>query len=78
MSDNPNSEDKDHKADKSLDHVSGISKIINFFVRAFPVFESRNYKLHFSGQLISLIGTWLTKLFPHISTDKFSLIPAEI
>lgn len=78
MYDNPNSEDKDLMAYKSLDNVSGISKIINFFVRAFPAFESRNYKLYFSGQLISLIGTWLTKLFPHISTDKFSLIPAEI
>lgn len=26
---------------------------------AFPAFESRNYRLYFSGQLISLIGTWL-------------------
>ena len=26
---------------------------------SFPAFKNRNYKLYFSGQLISLIGTWL-------------------
>ena len=26
---------------------------------AFPAFKSRNYRLYFSGQLISLVGTWL-------------------
>lgn len=35
------------------------SKLINIFITAFPAFNSRNYKLYFSGQLISLIGTWL-------------------
>lgn len=29
------------------------------FIKAFPALESRNYKLYFSGQLVSLIGTWL-------------------
>lgn len=35
------------------------SKLINILITAFPAFNSRNYKLYFSGQLISLIGTWL-------------------
>lgn len=26
---------------------------------AFPAFQSKNYQLYFSGQLVSLIGTWL-------------------
>ncbi|MBS1552154.1 MAG: MFS transporter [Bacteroidetes bacterium] len=39
--------------------MSDNSKLINIFLTAFPAFNSRNYKLYFSGQLISLIGTWL-------------------
>ena len=35
------------------------SKLTNILITAFPAFKSRNYKLYFSGQLISLIGTWL-------------------
>ena len=35
------------------------SKINNAILSAFPAFQSRNYKLYFTGQLISLIGTWL-------------------
>ncbi len=31
----------------------------NFLTKAFPAFSSRNYRLYFSGQLNSLIGTWL-------------------
>lgn len=30
---------------------------INFFLRAF---RSRNYRLYFAGQLVSMMGTWLT------------------
>lgn len=33
--------------------------ILNKFFRAFPAFRHRNYQLYFTGQLISLIGTWL-------------------
>jgi MFS family permease len=29
---------------------------------AFPAFRSRNYRLYFVGQSISLIGTWMTRL----------------
>ncbi len=29
------------------------------FLNAFPAFKYKNYRLYFSGQLISLIGTWL-------------------
>lgn len=32
-----------------------VTKIYN----AFPAFQSRNYKLYFSGQLVSMIGTWM-------------------
>lgn len=28
-------------------------------IGAFPAFQSRNYQLYFTGQLVSLIGTWL-------------------
>lgn len=28
-------------------------------LRLFPAFQSRNYNLYFTGQLVSLIGTWL-------------------
>ena len=34
-------------------------KTNNVILNAFPAFQSRNYKLYFTGQLISLIGTWL-------------------
>lgn len=39
--------------------VGENSKWVGRIVRAFPAFKSRNYQLYFSGQLISLIGTWL-------------------
>jgi MFS family permease len=29
---------------------------------SFPAFRSRNYRLYFTGQSISLIGTWMTRL----------------
>jgi MFS family permease len=29
---------------------------------SFPAFRSRNYRLYFTGQCISLIGTWMTRL----------------
>lgn len=29
------------------------------FLKLFPAFKSHNYKLYFTGQLISLVGTWL-------------------
>ena len=32
---------------------------MKFNLNAFPAFKSRNYRLYFSGQLISLTGTWL-------------------
>ncbi len=32
---------------------------INKLSSSFPALQSRNYKLYFSGQLISLVGTWL-------------------
>jgi MFS family permease len=32
---------------------------IHYIANAFPAFGSRNYRIYFSGQLVSLIGTWL-------------------
>ncbi|HSY60538.1 MAG TPA: MFS transporter, partial [Cytophaga sp.] len=32
---------------------------INKIYTAFPAFHSSNYKLYFSGQLVSMIGTWM-------------------
>src|SRR5580692_11689086 len=29
---------------------------------SFPAFQSRNYRLYFGGQSVSLIGTWMTRL----------------
>ena len=29
---------------------------------SFPAFRSRNYRLYFWGQSVSLIGTWMTRL----------------
>lgn len=50
------------KGKNNNDNESSIknnSRIFVLFLNAFPAFRSRNYKLYFSGQLISLIGTWL-------------------
>ena len=47
---------------KENDNESVIKKnpkVIVLFLNAFPAFRSRNYQLYFSGQLTSLIGTWL-------------------
>src|SRR6478735_3367352 len=32
---------------------------INQLAKAFPALQNKNYKAYFSGQLVSLIGTWL-------------------
>ena len=32
---------------------------MNKILGAFPAFASRNYRIFFGGQLISLVGTWL-------------------
>lgn len=39
--------------------VGENSKWVRRTVKAFPALQSRNYKLYFSGQFISLVGTWL-------------------
>ena len=38
-----------------LENFGWVTKIAS----AIPAFQNRNYKLYFSGQLISLTGTWL-------------------
>lgn len=32
---------------------------VNKIQKAFPAFQSTNYKLYFTGQLVSMIGTWM-------------------
>src|SRR5690606_15786757 len=32
---------------------------IKKMIHAFPAFQSANYKLYFTGQLVSMIGTWM-------------------
>ena len=45
---------------KDLSKPSENKRKLNvLLIKTFPAFESRNYKLYFTGQLISLIGTWL-------------------
>lgn len=53
---------------KIEDYIVSESEEINYslqnkwlqrFFKAFPALTSKNYKLYFSGQFISLIGTWL-------------------
>lgn len=45
---------------KDLSQPSENKRKLNvLLIKTFPAFESRNYKLYFTGQLISLIGTWL-------------------
>src|SRR3982750_4800752 len=46
--------------------------------RAFGALESRNYRLYFFGQIVSLIGTWMTQtaslwLIYHLSNSAFLL-----
>jgi MFS family permease len=58
-------EDQSHSTEEEI--ISESSEIsigenpnwVGLLANSFPAFESRNYKLYFSGQLISLIGTWL-------------------
>lgn len=45
-------------AEKVPTEISVIDENKKLF-RIFPAFKSKNYRLYFSGQLVSLIGTWL-------------------
>ncbi|MEK7502175.1 MAG: MFS transporter, partial [Patescibacteria group bacterium] len=49
-------------------YITDVSQEINLgesigwtakVLKAFPAFNHKNYRLFFSGQLISLVGTWL-------------------
>ena len=46
--------------------------------RLFSALTSRNYRLYFAGQIVSLIGTWMTQtaslwLVYHLSSSAFLL-----
>src|SRR3954449_11616368 len=46
--------------------------------RVFAALESRNYRLYFAGQIVSLTGTWMTQtaslwLIYHLSSSPFLL-----
>lgn len=40
-------------------NVGENSTWVGRIMSAFPAFESRNYRLYFAGQLVSLVGSWL-------------------
>ncbi|MCL6096919.1 MAG: MFS transporter [Patescibacteria group bacterium] len=45
--------------DESPEISVGEAPFLNKLFRIFPALKSKNYALYFSGQLISLVGTWL-------------------
>src|SRR6185437_13400637 len=45
---------------------------------AFPAFRSRNYKLYFTGQLVSSIGTWLQNVAQGWLVLKLTNSPFQI
>ena len=60
MSEKRESEEEEYIVNESPEisvgeHEGWISGILS----AFPALQNKNYQLYFSGQLISLIGTWL-------------------
>ncbi len=65
MPDSPNIPDAPdtiiEEKDSGIININGESNLVRSGIlgSAFPAFKSRNYKLYFTGQLISLIGTWL-------------------
>lgn len=46
-------------ATENEDVHSGARNIWSFGAKAFPALESRNYRIYFAGQLVSVIGTWM-------------------
>jgi MFS family permease len=63
MEENPQKESFEKEAayisEESPEISVGQSPLINKFFSFFPAFTVANYRLYFSGQLISVIGTWL-------------------
>src|SRR6188474_937656 len=49
--------------DKSMPEIevsrSAVTPAPNFWQRTFIALQSRNYRLWFMGQLVSLVGTWM-------------------
>ncbi len=56
---NPDTHDNQYLQEASDVQNGGAVRWVRKISGAFPAFQSRNYKLYFSGQLVSLIGTWL-------------------
>src|ERR1035437_4607976 len=63
MEENPQKQSYEKEAsyisEESPEISVGESPFINKFFSFFPAFSIANYRLYFSGQLISVIGTWL-------------------
>ncbi len=52
--------DEQHLVDESQEISLGESpEWLQQTLKAFPAFRHKNYRLYFSGQLVSLVGTWL-------------------
>jgi len=59
-------------------HTKDKADDINGFKRIFRTLSSRNYRLFFTGQSISLIGTWMQRvamswLVYHLTSSEFLL-----
>jgi MFS family permease len=63
MEENPQNKSYEREAqyisEESPEISIGESPLLNKFFSFFPAFAIANYRLYFSGQLISVIGTWL-------------------
>lgn len=63
MEENPQNKSYEREAqyisEESPEISVGESPLLNKFFSFFPAFAIANYRLYFSGQLISVIGTWL-------------------
>lgn len=56
---NPDTHENQYLQESSDVQHGGAVRWVQKIAGAFPAFQSRNYKLYFWGQLVSLIGTWL-------------------
>ena len=56
----------------------GVTIIVNMKITTFSAFKSKNYRLYFVGQSVSLIGTWMQKtavswIIYNLTHSKFML-----
>ena len=74
MKELPEQKDFNHQAEESSLEAGWV----NILANSFPALNNTNYKVYFSGQLVSLIGTWLqivsqSWLVLHLTTSPFTI-----